>query len=184
MPGRHVGLIITSPKRTSKLVVQHTKPHACHAKAVAERQRPRSAKAYIKALVVHQVPRLPTKAAAERWRPTSAKAYIRVLAVHQAPRLPRKSSGREVETKERQSVHQSSCNAPSPTPATSGREVERCTKPHACHAKAATERRRPRSAKAYVRALAMHQAPRLPRKSSGREVETKERLMSSGAMSM
>ena len=85
---------------------------------------------------------------------------IRPPAVQQVPRLPRESSSRAAETKERQSVHQTPC---------------RCSKSHACHAKAGAEQRRPRSAKAYIRPPAVQQAPRLPRESSGRAAETKER---------
>ena len=224
-----------------------SKPHTCHAKAAAERRRPNDAKAYIRPtadapspmpatqkqrqsggdqttpkrtsdpLQMHQVPRLPrksssraaetkrrqsvhqtpcsaskshachAKAATEPRRPNDAKAYIRPpadapsptpatqkqrqsggdqttpkrtsdpLQVHQAPRLPRKSSSRAAETKRRQSVHQTPCSA---------------SKPHACHAKAATERRTPNDAKAYIRP---HQVPSLPRKSSDRAAETKRR---------
>ena len=97
------------------------------------------------------------KAAAEQRRPRSAKAYIRPPAVQQGPRLPRESSGRAAETKERQSVHQTPC------------------KSHTCHAKEAAEQRRSRSAKAYIRPPAVQQVPRLPRESSGRAAETKER---------
>ena len=227
-----------------------SKPHACHAKAAAERRRPNDAKAYIRPpadapsptpatqkqrqsggdqttpkrtsdpLQMLQVPRLPAKAATEPRRPNDAKAYIRPpadapsptpatqkqrqnsgdqttpkrtsdpLQMLQAPRLPRKSSDRAAETKRRQSVHQTPC---------------RCSKSHACHAKAAAERRRPNDAKAYIRPpadapsptpatqkqrqsggdqttpkrtsdpLQMLQAPRLPRKSSDRAAETKRR---------
>ena len=50
-------------------------------------------------------------------QPRSAKAYIRPPAVQQVSRLPRESSGGAAETKKRQSVHQTPCSAPSPTPA-------------------------------------------------------------------
>ena len=112
---------------------------------------------------------------------------VRVL---QVPRLPRKSSGRAAEPKTRQSVHQTPC---------------KCSKSHACHAKAAAERRSPKRAKAYIRPRAsapsptpatqkqrqsggaqnapkrtsdpvqVLQVPRLPRKSSGRAAEPKTR---------
>ena len=203
-----------------------SKSRACHAKAAAERRRPNDAKAYIRPVAdaagptpaaqkqgraaeskrrqsVHQTRcrcsrshACHAKAAAERRRPNDAKTYIRPLRrqttpkrtsdplqTQQAPRLPRKSSGRAAETKRRQSVRQTPC---------------RCSKPHACHAKAAAERRRPNDAKAYIRPVAdaagptpaaqkqrqsggdqtttkrtsdplqMQQVPRLPRKSSGR----------------
>ena len=80
--------------------------------------------------------------------------------------------------------------APSPTPATqkqrqsSGDQgapkrtsdpLQVLQAPHACHAKAAAEQRRPRSAKAYIRPPAVQQVRRLPRESSGRAAETKER---------
>ena len=55
------------------------------------------------------------------------------------PRLPRKSSGRAAEPKTRQSVHRTPC---------------RCSKPHACHTKAAAERRSPK------RRQSVHQTPR------------------------
>ena len=148
-----------APKRTSD-PLRRSKSHACHAKAAAAQRRPRS-----------------------------AKAYIRPPAVQQAPRLPRESRGRAAETKERQSVHQTPCSAASPTPATRKQRQRsgdqgapkrtsdplQCSKPHACHAKAAAEQRRPRSAKAYIRPPAAQEAPRLPRKSRGRAAETKER---------
>ena len=228
-----------------------SKSHACHAKAAAERRSPKRAKAYIRPRAsapsptpatqkqrqsggaqnapksVHQTPRkcsnshaCHAKAAAERRSPKRAKAYIRPRAsapsptpatqkqrqsggaqnapkrtsdpaqALQAPRLPRKSSGRAAEPKTRQSVRQTPC---------------KCSKSHACHAKAAAERRRPKRAKVYIRPRAsapsatpatqkqrqsggaqnapkrtsdpvqVLQAPRLPRKSSGRAAEPKTR---------
>ena len=161
-----------------------------HAKAAAEQRRPRSAKAYIRPREMQQVPRLPRESsgraaetkerqsvhqtpcsaasptpATQKQRQSSGdqgapKRTSDPVQVLQAPRLPRESSGRAAETKERQSVHQTPC---------------RCSKSHACHAKAAAEQRRPRSAKAYIRPPAMQQVPRLPRESSGRAAETKER---------
>ena len=121
---------------------------------------------------------------------TTPKRTSDPVQMLQVPRLPRKSSGRAAETKRRQSVHQTPC---------------RRSKSHACHAKAAAERRRPNDAKAYIRPragapsptpatqkqrqsgggqttpkrtsdpLQMLQVPRLPRKSSGRAAETKRR---------
>ena len=213
-----------------------SKPHACHAKVAAQQRRPRSAKAYIRPRAGAASPTPATRKQrqssgdqgapkrtsdpVQQRRPRSAKAYIRPRAgaasptpatrkqrqssgdqgapkrtsdpaqMQQVPRLPRESSGRAAETKERQSVHQTPC---------------RCNKSHACHAKAAAEQRRPRSAKAYIRPRAgaasptpatrkqrqssgdqgapkrtsdpvqMQQVPRLPRESSGRAAETKGR---------
>ena len=140
-----------APKRTSE-PVQCSKPHACHAKTRTERRSPKR-----------------------------AKAYIRARAVLQAPCLPRKSSGRAAEPKTRQGP----CSVPSPAPATHKQrhsggapnapkrtsEPARCSMPHACHGKAAAERRSIKRAKDYIRARAVLQAPRLPRKSSGRAAE-------------
>ena len=136
---------------------------------------------------VHQTPcsaASPTPATRKQRRPRSAKAYIRPRAVQQVPRLPRESSGRAAETKERQSVHQTPCRcskshachakAAAEQPKRTSDPVQ-CSKSHACHAKAAAEQRRPRSAKAYIRPRAVQQVPRLPRESSGRAAETKER---------
>ena len=55
-------------------------------------------------------------------RPANTKAYIRPPAVPQVPRLPRKSPAASAAAREHQSVHQTPC---------------RCSKSHACHAKAA-----------------------------------------------
>ena len=128
-------------------------------KPPAEQRRPRDTRAYIRPLAEHQVPRLPR------------------VAEHQVPRLPRKSHrqsggdqgtpGRTSDplqsikcrachakaTGDRQGVHPTPCRAPSAAPATQ--------KPPA-------ERRRPRDARAYIRPLAEHQVPRLPRKSHRR----------------
>ena len=177
-----------APKRTSD-PLQRSKSHACHAKAAAEKRRPRSAKAYIRPLQCSKSHACHAKAAAEQRRPRGAKAYIRPPAVQQVPRLPRESSGRAAETKERQSVHQTPCSAASPTPATRKQRQSsgdqgapkrtsdplQCSNSHACHAKAGAEQQRPRSAKAYIRPPAAQQVPRLPRESSGRAAETKER---------
>ena len=169
----------TTPKRTSD-PLQCTKPHACHAKAAAEQRRPNDAKAYIRPPAMHQAPRLPrkssgrssgdqttpkrtsdplpcaqshachAKAAAEQRRPNDAKAYIRPPAVHQASRLPRKSSGRAAETQRRQSVHQTPCRAPSPTPATQKQR------------QSSGDQTTPKCTSDPVQ---MQQVPRLPRKS-------------------
>ena len=64
-----------------------------------------------------------------------------------------KATGRAAETKGRQGVHPTPCRAPSAALATQ--------KPPA-------ERRRPRDARAYIRPLAEHQVPYLPRKSHRR----------------
>ena len=168
-----------------------SKSHACHAKATAERRRPNDAKAYIRPPADAPCP----TPATQKQRQTSGdqttpKRTSDPLQMHQVPRLPHKSSGRTAETKRRQSVHHTPC---------------RCSKSHACHAKAAAERRRPNDAKAYIRPpadapsptpatqkqrqsggdqttpkrtsdpLQMLQVPRLPRKSSGRAAETKRR---------
>ena len=109
------------------------------------------------------------KPPAEQRRPRDSRAYIRPLADHQVLRLPRKShrqrSGDQVRpgrtsyplqsTKCRAchaKVHPTPCRAPSAAPATQ---------------KTPAERQRPRDARAYIRPLAGHQVPRLPRKSHG-----------------
>ena len=173
-----------TPRRCSK-------SHACHAKAAAERRRPNDAKAYIRPPADAPSPTPATqKQRQSGGDQTTPKRTSDPLQMLHAPRLPHKSSGRAAETKRRQSVHQIPC---------------RCSKPHACHAKAATEPRRPNDAKAYIRPpadapsptpatqkqrqsggdqttpkrtsdpLQMLQVPRLPRKSSGRAAETKRR---------
>ena len=114
-----------------------SKPHACHAKATAERRRPNDAKAYIRP----PADALSPTPATQKQRQTSGdqttpKRTSDPLQMLHAPRLPHKSSGRPAETKRRQSVHQIPC---------------RCSKTHACHAKATAERRRPNDAKAYIR---------------------------------
>ena len=160
---------------------QCTKSHACHAKATAERWRPNDARAYIRPLAVHQVPRLPCKSHRQSGGDQGTPGRTSdSLAVHQVPRLRRKThrqsggyqgtpgrtsdplhctkshachakaTGRAAETKGRQGVHPTPCSAPSPTPA--------MQKPPA-------ERRRPRDARVYIRPLAVHQVPNLPRKS-------------------
>ena len=167
------------------------KSHACHAKAVAEQRRPRSAKAYIRPRASAPSPTPATQKQRQSGGAQNApKRTSDPGQVLQVPRLPRKSSGRAAEPKTRQSVHQ--------TP-------RKCSKPHACHAKAAAERRSPKRAKAYIRPRAsapsptpatqkqrqsggaqnapkrtsdpaqVLQVPRLPRKSSGRAAEPKTR---------
>ena len=156
----------------------------CHAKATGRATETKGRQAYIR-------PLLSTKCRtchAERRRPRDARAYIRPLAEHQAPRVAPKShrqsgedqgtpgrtsdplqstkrrvwhqkaTGREAETKGRQGVHPTPCRAPS---AACGTE-----KPPA-------EWRRPRDARAYIRPLAEHQVPRLPRKSHRRPRDAK-----------
>ena len=114
-----------------------SKSHACHAKAATERRRPNDAKAYIRSPADAPSPTPATqKQRQSRGDQTTPKRTSDPLQMLQVPRLPRKSSGRTAETKRRQSVHQTPC---------------RCSKPHACHAKAAAERRRPNDAKAYIR---------------------------------
>ena len=161
-----------------------SKAHACHAKAAAERRSPKRAKAYIRPRASAPSPTPATQRQRQSGGAQNApKRTSDPGQVLQVPRLPRKSSGRAAEPKTRQSVHQTPCE---------------CSKSHACHAKAAAEQRRPRSAKAYIRPRAgaasptpatrkerqssgdqgapkrtsdpvqVQQAPRLPRKSSGK----------------
>ena len=168
-----------------------SKSHACHAKAATEPRRPNDAKAYIRPPADAPSPAPATqKQRQSGGDQTTPKRTSDPLQMFQVPHLPRKSSGRAAETKRRQSVHQTHC---------------RCSKSHACHAKAATERRRPNDAKAYIRPpadapsptpatqkqrqsggdqttpkrtsdpLQMLQVRHLPRKSSGRAAETKRR---------
>ena len=168
-----------------------SKSHACHAKAAAERRSPKRAKAYIRPRASAPSPTPATqkqrKSGGAQNAPKRTSDPVQVL---QAPRLPRKSNGRAAEPKTRQSIHQTPC---------------KCSKSHACHAKAAAERRSPKRAKAYIRPRAsapsptpatqkqrqsggaqnapkrtsdpvqVLQAPRLPRKSSGRAAEPKTR---------
>ena len=122
-----------------------SKPHACHAKAAAERRRPNDAKAYIRPRADAPSPTPATqKQRQSGGDQTTPKRTSDPLQMLQVPRLPRKSSGRAAETKRRQSVHQTPC---------------RCSKSHACHAKAATEPRRPNDAKAYIRPRADAPSP-------------------------
>ena len=87
-----------------------------------------------------------------------------------------KGTGRAAETKGRQGVHPTPCIALSATPATQkppetkarqGVHPTPCRAPSAAPAtqKPPAEQRRPRDARAYIRPLAEHQVPRLPRKS-------------------
>ena len=168
-----------------------SKSHACHAKATAERRSPKRAKAYIRPRATAPSPTPATQKQRQSGGAQNApKRTSDPVQVLQAPRLPRKSSGRAAEPKTRQSVHQTPC---------------KCSKSHACHAKAAAERRSPKRAKAYIRPRAnapsptpatqkqrqsggaqnaprrtsdpvqMLQVPRLPRKSNGRAAEPKTR---------
>ena len=168
-----------------------SKSHACHAKAAAERRSPKRAKAYIRPRASAPSPTPATQKQRQSGGAQNApKRTSDPVQVLQAPRLPRKSSGRAAEPKTRQSVHQTPC---------------KCSKSHACHAKAAAERRSPKRAKAYIRPRAsapsptpatqkqrqsggaqnapkrtsdpvqVLQVPRLPRKSSGRAAEPKTR---------
>ena len=168
-----------------------SKPHACHAKAAAERRSPKRAKAYIRPRASAPSPTPATQKQQQSGGAQNApKRTSDPVQVLQVPRLPRKSSGSAAEPKTRQSVHQTPC---------------KCSKSHACHAKAAAERRSPKRAKAYIRPRAsapsptpatqkqrqsggaqnapkrtsdpvqVLQVPRLPRKSSGRAAEPKTR---------
>ena len=168
-----------------------SKSHACHAKAAAERRSPKRAKAYIRPRASAPSPTPATQKQRQSGGAQNApKRTSDPVQALQVPRLPRKSSGRAAEPKTRQSVHQTPC---------------KCSKSHACHAKAAAERRSPKRAKAYIRPRAsapsptpatqkqrqsggaqnvpkrtsdpaqVLQVPRLPRKSSGRAAEPKTR---------
>ena len=206
---------------------QCTKSHAYHAKATAERWRPNDARAYIRPLAVHQVPRLPCKSHRQSGGDQGTPGRTSdSLAVHQVPRLRRKThrqsggyqgtpgrtsdllhctkshachakaTGRAAETKGRQGVHPTPCSAPSPTPAMQKPPAERrrprdaSVHPTPCSApgpkpatqKPPAERRRPRDARAYIRLLAVHQVPNLPRKShrqSGKDQGTPGRTSDS-----
>ena len=160
-------------------------------KAAAEQRSPKRAKAYIRPRANAPSPTPATQKQRQSGGAQNApKRTSDPVQVLQVPRLPRKSSGRAAEPKTRQSVHQ--------TP-------RKCSKSHACHAKAAAERRSPKRAKAYIRPRASApsptpatqkqrqgggaqnapkrtsdpaqalQVPRLPRKSSGRAAEPKTR---------
>ena len=149
-------------------------------KPPAEQRRTRDARAYTRPLAEHQVPRLPRKshrqAAETKGRqgvhptpcraPSAAPATQKPAAERRTPgrtsdplqstncrACHAKATGRAAETKGRQGVHPTPCRAPSAAPATQ--------KPPA-------EQRRPRDARAYIRPLAEHQVPRLPRKSHRR----------------
>ena len=120
-------------------------------KPPAEQRRPRDARAYIRPLAEHQVPRLPRKSHRQSsgdqktpGRTSDPLQSTKCCACHA------KATGRAAETKGRQSVHRTPCRAPSAAPATQ--------KPPA-------EQRRPRDARAYSGPLAEHQVLRLPRKS-------------------
>ena len=124
---------------------KRSKSHACHAKAAEERRRPKRAKAYIRPLASAPSPTPATQKQRQSGGDQNApKRTSDPLEVPQVPHLPRKSSGRAAETKTRQSVHQTPC---------------KCSKSHACHAKAAEERRRPKRAKAYIRPRASAPSP-------------------------
>ena len=100
---------------------------------------------------VHQTPRKRSKshachakAAADSGAQNAPKRTSDPVQALQVPRLPRKSSGRAADPKTRQSVHHTPC---------------KCSKSHACHAKAAEERRSPKRAKAYIRPRASAPSP-------------------------
>ena len=126
-------------------------PKPATQKPPAERRRHRDARAYIRPLGEHQVPRLPRKShrqsGGDQWTPGRTSDPLQSTKWRTCHA---KATGRAAETKGRQGVHPTPCSAPSPTPATQ--------KPPA-------ERRRPRDARPYTRPLAVHQVPRLPRKS-------------------
>ena len=162
-----------TPGRTSD-PLQSTKCRTCHAKASG---RAADARAYIRPLAEHQLPRLPRKSHRQSGgdqgtpgRTSNPLQSTKCRACHA------KATGRAAETKGRQGVHPTPCRAPSAAPATQkppetkGRQgVHRtpCRAPSAAPAtqQPPAERRRPRDARAYIRPLAEHQVPRLPRKS-------------------
>ena len=171
-----------TPGRTSD-PLQSTKCRTCHAKASG---RAADARAYIRPLAEHQLPRLPRKSHRQSGgdqgtpgRTSNPLQSTKCRACHA------KATGRAAETKGRQGVHPTPCRAPSAAPATQkppetkGRQgVHRtpCRAPSAAPAtqQPPAERRRPRDARAYIRPLA-EQVPRLPRKShrqSGRDQGT------------
>ena len=137
-------------------------------KPPAERRRPRDAR-------VHPTPcRAPSaapatqKPPAERRRPRDARAYIRPLTLQSTKcrACHAKATGRAAETKGREGVHPTPCRAPSAAPATQKPPAER-RRPRDVHPTPA-ERRRPRDCRTYIRPLAEHQVPHLPRKSHRR----------------
>ena len=84
---------------------------------------------------------------AERRRPRNARAYIRPPAEHPAPHLPRKS-------------HRQS-GGDQGTPGRTSDPLQ-STKSRTCHAKATGTAAETKGRRAYIRPLAVHQAPRLP----------------------
>ena len=123
-----------------------SKSRACHAKVQRPaRRRDNDAKTYIGPPADAPSPTPATqKQRQSRGDQTTPKRTSDPLQCRQVPRLPRKSSGKAAETKRRQNVHRTPC---------------RCTKSHACDAKAATEPRRPNNAKAYIRPPAVPPSP-------------------------
>ena len=132
----------TTRQRVHQTPRKCSKPHACHAKAAAERRSPKRAKAYIRPRAAAPSPTPATQKQRQSGGAQNApKRTSDPVQVLQVPRLPRKSSGR---AKTRQSVHQ--------TP-------RKRSKSHARHAKAAAERRSPKRAKAYIRPRASAPSP-------------------------
>ena len=93
--------------------LQSTKCRASHAKATAERRRPRDARAYIRPLAEHQEPRLPRKSHRQSGgdqgmpgRTSDPLQSTKCRTCHA------KATGRAAETKGRQSVHPTPCRAP------------------------------------------------------------------------
>ena len=139
-----------TPGRTSD-PLQCTKSHACHAKATGRAAESKGRQGVHPTLCSAPSPTPATqKPPAERRRARNARAYIRPLAVHQVGCLPRKS-------------HRQS-GGDQGTPGRTSDPLQ-CTKSHArlLH-KSHGQSSGPRDGRAYIRPLAVHQAPRLPRK--------------------
>ena len=152
---------------------QSTMYRACHAKATGRAAETKGRQG------VHPTPCRAPSAAPATQKPPETKGRQGVHPTpweHQVPHLPRKSHRRAAETKGRQGVHPTPCRAPSAAPATQkppetkgrqGVHPTPCRAPSAAPAmqRPPAERRRPRDARAYIRPLAEHQVPHLPRKS-------------------
>ena len=147
----------------------------------------RDARAYIRPLAEHQVPHLPRKSHRQTGGDQGTPGCTsNRLQSTKCRTCHAKATGRPAETKGRQGVHPTPCRALSATPArqkppeTKGRQGVHptpCAAPSAVPAtqKPPAERRRPKDARAYIRPLAEHQVPHLPRKATGRAAETKGR---------
>ena len=101
-----------------------SKSHACHAKVQRPARRPAHTKAYIirpRADAASPTPAT-QKSNGQRGGPRTPKRTSDPVQMQQVPRLPRKSPAASAAARAHQSVHQTPC---------------RCSKSHACHAKAA-----------------------------------------------